>query len=369
MPDSPFSFLVQAHDEPPFCFPETSTASQLPSTPRFAGHAPPLSTYTMLGNRPRNQEGPSDYLSTPLWSPTEQLDTSNLTSSDVQEFPAYHPSQTPTVPPPADYGLYELHGDHQALGGSFTAALPVSALDSQYTGITPLFANFGTDSPTSNTSPYSGPLRGWSNTAPSARRRSGVLLNTSGLPSASGLSPATPHSSHSAYTAYFPYPTPRSSSSSRPSYSVPPGIPLRRRATTGPVNALQMTPRMPVPKRIHPSPISASPLHRLGAQMDVRHVSDQFYGGMGVEISAGYRGPRMGQPPLVEAKPARFKPTKEQLAILIASYNENKWVVLGSSYRAKLTFRNPDAHTRDRLVKQLGGGVKAKTLQIWFQNR
>jgi len=77
----------------------------------------------------------------------------------------------------------------------------------------------------------------------------------------------------------------------------------------------------------------------------------------------------MGQPPLVEAKPARFKPTKEQLAILIASYNENKWVVLGSSYRAKLTFRNPDAHTRDRLVKQLGGGVKAKTLQIWFQNR
>ena len=330
MSDSPSPFLVQSPDKLPFCFPDTSTAAQLPNTPRAVGHAPHLSPYTMLGDRPRDQQGPSNYLSTPLWTPTEQLDASSLTSLDVHDFPAYYPSQTPTVPPPADSGLYDLHGNHQTLGGSLpfatsiTAALPVSALDSQYTGLTPLFANFGTDSATSNTSPCSGPLRGWSNTAPSARRRSGIHLNTSGLPPASASSPATPHSSHSAFTTYMPYPTPRSSSSSRPSYSMPPGIPLRRRATTGPVNPVQMTPGMPVPKRIHPSPTSTSPLHRLGAQLDVHNMSDHFYRGMGLELRDGYRGPRMGQPPLLEAKPARFKPTKEQLAILVASYNENK---------------------------------------------
>ncbi|WVR03562.1 hypothetical protein IAU60_000554 [Kwoniella sp. DSM 27419] len=55
-----------------------------------------------------------------------------------------------------------------------------------------------------------------------------------------------------------------------------------------------------------------------------------------------------------DAKPARFKPTKEQLEILISFYNENK---------------NPDSAQRDALVQQLGSDIKPKTLQIWFQNR
>jgi hypothetical protein len=32
-----------------------------------------------------------------------------------------------------------------------------------------------------------------------------------------------------------------------------------------------------------------------------------------------------------EKKPPRFKPTKEQLEILIAAYEENKWVCRGGS--------------------------------------
>jgi len=91
--------------------------------------------------------------------------------------------------------------------------------------------------------------------------------------------------------------------------------------------------------------------------------------GTGLGMGHGYGGRGLGIPSLADMKPPRFKPTKEQLAILIAAYNENKSVVQAEMCLDGADVRNPDPHARDRLVKQLGGGVKPKTLQIWFQNR
>lgn len=34
-----------------------------------------------------------------------------------------------------------------------------------------------------------------------------------------------------------------------------------------------------------------------------------------------------------------------------------------------LTYRNPDAATREALARRLGPDIRPKTLQIWFQNR
>jgi hypothetical protein len=71
-----------------------------------------------------------------------------------------------------------------------------------------------------------------------------------------------------------------------------------------------------------------------------------------------------------EVKAPRFKPTKEQLDILIAAYDKNKWVDASRYGQDKcLRIRNPDVAMREALARELGGDVKPKTLQIWFQNR
>ncbi|WOO76673.1 Paired mesoderm homeobox protein 2 [Vanrija pseudolonga] len=55
-----------------------------------------------------------------------------------------------------------------------------------------------------------------------------------------------------------------------------------------------------------------------------------------------------------DAKPSRFKPTKEQYDLLVMVYERDN---------------NPDGPTRVALCHRLGGNVSPKTLQVWFQNR
>lgn len=134
------------------------------------------------------------------------------------------------------------------------------------------------------------------------RARSNTLAS---FHSASSASPGTPHSAYSVYSnaTTLPYPSPRSSISStsftsnlvrRPSA---PSLPYRRVT--------------PTTKHIfHPSPVKFSPHDNARpAQLGDDNVSLEGEPGI----------PMLGQ-----AKPPRFKPTKDQLDILIAAYDENK---------------------------------------------
>ncbi|KAL7418677.1 hypothetical protein Q5752_006360 [Cryptotrichosporon argae] len=101
----------------------------------------------------------------------------------------------------------------------------------------------------------------------------------------------------------------------------------------------------PPPKRVyHPSPATAPSLN-----VDLTKLPPTAPAVV-KSHHAKARGASVDKESL--AKPARFKPTTEQLDVLIAAYEENK---------------NPDTSTRERLSKQLD--IRPKTLQIWFQNR
>ncbi|KAL1412996.1 hypothetical protein Q8F55_000745 [Vanrija albida] len=67
-----------------------------------------------------------------------------------------------------------------------------------------------------------------------------------------------------------------------------------------------------------------------------------------------------------DAKPPRFKPTKEQYELLVKAYEENPYAAARAH---PLTRRNPDMSARLELCRRLGGNVDQKTLQVWFQNR
>ncbi|WWC66777.1 uncharacterized protein I206_100682 [Kwoniella pini CBS 10737] len=259
-------------------------------------------------------------------------------------------------------GMQGNHHHHMSLSGAFT-------------GLSPMLAGFSTSSPTfdqsiqftpgsgslvgspinSQLNRPNGPIRTFSASAAipqTNRKRSNTLMT---LASSSPSSSSGPHS--------YPYPSPRFPTSLM-NHHVHPGI-LPQSASR-----LNRQPSAPImtaePKRVfHPSPATAiSPA--IGADMGQMSPEDGYNGRlgttmMGLGMPMGYNSMPMGMmgmgmrsTPSMEAKPPRFKPTKEQLDILIKSYEENK---------------NPDGPAREALAKKLGPDVRPKTLQIWFQNR
>ena len=72
-------------------------------------------------------------------------------------------------------------------------------------------------------------------------------------------------------------------------------------------------------------------------------------------------------PSLVNGKPPRFKPTAKQLAILLQTYERTKYVNPVTPFTD--SGRHINAEERERLARRLGGGVKPRHVQVWFQNR
>ncbi|KIR31099.1 hypothetical protein I352_06528 [Cryptococcus deuterogattii MMRL2647] len=228
------------------------------------------------------------------------------------------------------------------------------------TGLSPMFATFNTTSTpntcrpiTSHSTNSSPPMTTGGLSASSAipspnRRRSSTLVTLS------SPSPMTP-----SFNTY-PYPSPHISYPSTPSY-----VSARNTFRQPSIPAVSE-------KRIfHPSPAGTTSATGVLAQLPFEHVhegiphfgSGNVLGGMGLNMGMGNRislgmfpqmstGFRLGSGQ--EFKLPRFKPTKEQLKILIKAYEGNK---------------SPDGPTREALAKKLGPNVRPKTLQIWFQNR
>nr|XP_019048795.1 hypothetical protein I302_02570 [Kwoniella bestiolae CBS 10118]OCF27725.1 hypothetical protein I302_02570 [Kwoniella bestiolae CBS 10118] len=250
------------------------------------------------------------------------------------------------------------------------------------TGLSPMLAGFTTSSPTfdqnlqsQSTGPGSvaqspinpqihrpgGPIRTFSASAAipqTSRKRSNTLMT---------LASSTPSSSSSATPNSYPYPSPRFPSSLMNTHSHvhPSSLSQPNRLNRQP--SVPIMTGEPIKRVFHPSPATAiSPA--IGVDLGHLPIDDGYGGrmgmGMGMGMPMGYNSMRMGMnmgmgmgmraTPPMEAKPPRFKPTKEQLEILIKSYEENK---------------NPDGPAREALAKRLGPDVRPKTLQIWFQNR
>ncbi|KAK8845608.1 hypothetical protein IAR55_006324 [Kwoniella newhampshirensis] len=187
-----------------------------------------------------------------------------------------------------------------------------------------------------------GPIRTRSATfvpGPNNRHRS-VTVSTFGSAASCdvGTQTATPLSVH-------PYP------SYRPTHPQTPvsqsAAPARNRSVSDTIN-LQTQPH----RVFHPSPPSSiSPAIKVDLTQLPQDETSTSY-----EYARGRTGTGEGLrffPPM-ESKAPRFKPTKQQLEILIRTYNQNQ---------------NPDSQMRDALAKQLGPDIRPKTLQIWFQNR
>ncbi|ORY25058.1 hypothetical protein BCR39DRAFT_561240 [Naematelia encephala] len=227
------------------------------------------------------------------------------------------------MPPPMSQNVFaDLHHSWTNLPSaspiSPSAFSGLTPLDTRSTSLTPLFSAFNTDPPTTQTPQMQlrpSPVRHYSASTLPLRRRSSTLMT---LGSATSQSPATPQWSDS--QQQFPSPHIDTGSGLNRHTSMPIFHHLARRYHPTPRNMGM------------PSPFIESPHSPLDPQTSPK----QAYG--------------LG----AEAKPPRFKPTKEQLEILIASYKENK---------------NPDGPAREALSKRLGPDIKPKTLQIWFQNR
>ncbi|KAE8543282.1 hypothetical protein D1P53_000773 [Cryptococcus gattii VGV] len=230
------------------------------------------------------------------------------------------------------------------------------------TGLSPMFATFNTTSTpnasrpiTSHSTNSSRPMTTGGFSASSAILSSPNRHRSSTLVTLSSPSPMMP-----SFNTY-PYPSPHISYPSTPSY------------VSGRNNFRQPSIPAVSEKRIfHPSPAgTASATGVELAQLPFEHVhegiphfgSSDVLGGIGLNMGMGNHislgmfpqmstGCRLGSGQ--EFKLPRFKPTKEQLKILIKAYEENK---------------NPDGPTREALAKKLGPDVRPKTLQIWFQNR
>ncbi|WWD08909.1 hypothetical protein V865_007023 [Kwoniella europaea PYCC6329] len=258
------------------------------------------------------------------------------------------------------------------------------------TGLSPMLAGFTTSSPTFDQnlqSHISGTAAGVGSAAPSPIN---AQLNRPGGPirtfSASAAIPqmnrkrsntlmtlasSTPSSSSSATLNSYPYPSPRFPNSSinthphphvhpsslsqptrlsrQPSVPIMTGEPMKRVFHPSPATAI--SPAIGVDLTHLPMDNDSYGAHRMG--MDMNMGMPMGYNSMPISMGMGM-GMGMRSTPPMEAKPPRFKPTKEQLEILIKSYEENK---------------NPDGPAREALAKRLGPDVRPKTLQIWFQNR
>ncbi|RXK37338.1 hypothetical protein M231_05404 [Tremella mesenterica] len=254
-----------------------------------------------------------------------------------QTTPLFSPQAPPFTP---DTGSIYTSAPNSSWCNTFSP--PLSMSDSTFTSLnqgtnttlTPLFSDFmpqvqtpielQQDSSQQHYFSRPGLNRHFSASLPTRQRSSTIM-------SVSSLTPETPKTAHMPLSSY-PYPSPRNSTSSTSS-----GL-FRRQSMGNPQtpNSMGMGMGMGMGmsmggKRVfHPSP-AMSPMMG-GDMLDL---------------------PMEGET-AQEKKPPRFKPTKEQLDILIGAYEQNK---------------NPDAATREALAKQLGSDVKPKTLQIWFQNR
>ncbi|WWC58186.1 uncharacterized protein I303_100722 [Kwoniella dejecticola CBS 10117] len=286
-----------------------------------------------------------------------------------------HTFMPPPPPNSASQSMSTSH-NHAGMQGSHNHHISLSGA---LTGLSPMLAGFTTSSPTfdqtiqsptpgtgsgsSVTSPVNaqlsrpgGPIRTFSASAAipqTTRKRSNTLMT---------LASSTPSASFG--PSSYPYPSPRFPNSLM-NHHVHPG-PLPQGAAANRLNRQPSVPLMTAePKRLfHPSPATAiSPA--IGADMSQMTMDDGYgrvnTGMMGLGMPMGYNSMPIGMmgmglraTPPMEAKPPRFKPTKEQLEILIKSYDENK---------------NPDGPAREALAKRLGPAVRPKTLQIWFQNR
>ena len=278
-------------------------------------------------------------------------------------------------------GLAQSNGMNTPMDGSVpppppnTASHGLSNMSNAYTGLSPLFAGFSTTpgSPTSassqvrsagNTSGTTTPGHGGSggggaggNTGPMryplgstpSRRRSSTLVTVDSATSTS-MSPATPHSGYYGYPySYpYPYPSPRSSlpntnsTNTGPGFdtgvgATPPGL-VRRPSAPAFTNSqghsqghgLGLTPTC---KRFHPNPHISSPGLAVDLSLDMDnhmnalgHESFGGGGGDGYIVSNHVAQSKSGSqtPSIGDVKPPRFKPTKDQLEILVASYEENK---------------------------------------------
>ncbi|WVQ93603.1 hypothetical protein IAU59_000678 [Kwoniella sp. CBS 9459] len=305
------------------------------------GHSYPFSSANMLFRNDMNTGGPVQTPTTAS-TPWSQAATSAMD-------PAFMP------PPPPN-----------TASASMTSPLAMGHTSMSYsgpfTGLSPMFAGFTTASPTiegtfasasasaPNAGPSSnnpqlmrpgGPIRTYSASAtiPTGRKRSTTMMPVNN--NATTASPAS-----STFSSY-PYPSPRAAN------------PFMN-PQTATINQIQpptlvRQPSAPViaeSKRVfHPSPAtSISPA--IGVDLTHLPMKSDTYAqrmGLGMGMNMGVRS----TPPM-ESKPPRFKPTKEQLEILVKSYEENK---------------NPDGAAREALAKKLGPDVRPKTLQIWFQNR
>ncbi|ODN79053.1 hypothetical protein L198_07932 [Cryptococcus wingfieldii CBS 7118] len=268
------------------------------------------------------------------------------------------PGQTPWTQSPAPGGTSAtpIYPSFDALSSPPTG---IPASFDMTSGLTPMFGAFSTITPTNESfSPASlpttsrpGSVRGYSaGSLPTLgnRRRASTIM------SLSSASPVTP--AHS----YYPYPSPHIFTQPSPHQHLGQvqiqgqGQHVGSQQPENPrIGRLFRQPSAPAfgeTKRIfHPSPGPAQGgdgLHYYsGASSGASSIS------MGMGMGFGIGG-AMGIG--MEPKPPRFKPTKEQLDILIKSYEEDK---------------NPDGPTREALARQLGPEVRPKTLQIWFQNR
>ncbi|WVQ80964.1 hypothetical protein IAT38_003071 [Cryptococcus sp. DSM 104549] len=314
-----------------YTYPFTSQPSSFPSN-----------LFPTTGNSPFGQAAQTPTTATTQWSQPSAID--------------------PTCMPPAPPDTASLSSP------SAPGSLPFTT---PFTGLSPMFSNFHATTPSidgafsSPPSAYTpsrpGPLRG--NSASSSlpttgRRRSNTLMT---LTSNSSASPATPTSGFNTY----PYPSPRAAQTGGYPHSFGPSSgaaihPPRTliRQPSAPLMSTHMAdPSGTTAKRVfHPSPASSSigvELSHLPLDRTEGMYSHRLGIGMGAGAGVGVgAGARTTQP--AEVKPPRFKPTKEQLEILIRAYDENK---------------NPDGPTREALAKRLGPDVRPKTLQIWFQNR
>lgn len=371
---TPFEPAWFNHDHTtPFAYPNaTEVPPSTVQTPFFSPigslHSVPLTPWPYPYGQPSTAPLPADY-STPMHS--------TLINESISPWSTAKTIETTMPPPPPNTAALPLHG---ATGSST---------------LSPLFAGFSTESPLSATTSQAGPLRGWTY-SPSqvlnGRKRSSAMF-TGPLSSADSVPPATPNSGLSVYSTQspvgyhpYPYPSPRSSTSTTSFGAFTPGL-MGRRTTVSrfsPVamanydsNVAENQAGFTSLKRVfHPSaPAEASTLdldlrlsHSFGDQTynlpgfidrnttaGATSVDGMTGASMGDVMMSGLGAGIGGFTVIGDAKPPRFKPTKEQLEILVAAYNENQWV-------ASLKHRHSQHIWRSIAIREVLTGQESRCL-------
>jgi len=290
------------------------------NTPYASTYTPPISISEPISFPPHedqeekvsSEKNAYSTLTAPLWSPVDPLETVPLTAG-LYPYGSHTPTPTSTFsfntpqlfnsdsvllasggPTGFEGWTYDvsINGLQMPQAPSNSAVYPNTAPVCAHTTLSPLSTGFSTGDPLPTTSLHRPPsIRGWS-FGTDRRRRSSTLVNPG---SATADLPATPHT---AYSNTYPYPSPRSSASS---HSYHPSSAIRHPSAP----SLGYPGRNSGVKRVvHPSP----------AYTTVLDLSSQVAGGYPATELVGLPA---------EPKQTRFKPTKEQLDILISAYEEN----------------------------------------------